>query len=88
VIHLVSKVTAIYMKKLQPCKLLLIPSSRNFGGAKHRTMQLIENTKKTNRNFLWWSNWFHGFEGNFNHAIMIRTFLSKTTNCIVKLEPE
>jgi anthranilate synthase component 1 len=24
-IHLVSKVTAIYMKKLQPCKLLLIP---------------------------------------------------------------
>jgi hypothetical protein len=24
------------------------------------------------------------FEGNFNHAIMIRTFLSKTTNYIRK----
>jgi hypothetical protein len=28
------------------------------------------------------------FEGNFNHAIMIWTFLSKTINCTRKQEQE
>ena len=40
-------------------------------------MQLIENYEKTNRNFYGGAIGFMDFEGNFNHAIMIRTFLSK-----------
>jgi anthranilate synthase component 1 len=38
---------------------------------------LIENYEKTNRNFYGGAIGFMDFEGNFNHAIMIRTFLSK-----------
>jgi len=40
-------------------------------------MQLIEDYEKTNRNFYGGAIGFMDFEGNFNHAIMIRTFLSK-----------
>jgi anthranilate synthase component 1 len=40
-------------------------------------MQLIEEYEKTNRNFYGGAIGFMDFEGNFNHAIMIRTFLSK-----------
>jgi anthranilate synthase component 1 len=39
---------------------------------------------KTNRNFYGGAIGFMDFEGNFNHAIMIRTFLSKTTNYTLK----
>jgi hypothetical protein len=40
--------------------------------------------EKTNRNFM--VEQLVSWILVFNHAIMIRTFLSKTTNCIVKLE--
>jgi anthranilate synthase component 1 len=42
----------------------------------NRAMQLIEEYEKQIV-ILWRCHRFHGFEGNFNHAIMIRTFLSK-----------
>jgi anthranilate synthase component 1 len=41
-------------------------------------------TKKQTRNFYGGAIGFMDFEGNFNHAIMIRTFLSKIINCIHK----
>jgi len=40
-------------------------------------MQLIEKYEKTNRGYYGGAIGFMDFEGNFNHAIMIRTFLSK-----------
>ena len=40
-------------------------------------MQLIEKYEKTNRDFYGGAIGFMDFDGNFNHAIMIRTFLSK-----------
>jgi anthranilate synthase component 1 len=40
-------------------------------------MQLIESIENTNRNFYGGAIGFMDFDGNFNHAIMIRTLLSK-----------
>jgi flagellar biosynthesis/type III secretory pathway chaperone len=39
--------------------------------------ELIENIEKTNRSFYGGAIGVLDFEGNFNHAIMIRSFLSK-----------
>ncbi|MBK0369872.1 anthranilate synthase component I family protein [Flavobacterium agrisoli] len=79
VIHLVSKVTghlhdnAITMQVVADT----FPAGTLSGAPKHRAMQLIEDYEKTNRNFYGGAIGFMDFEGNFNHAIMIRTFLSK-----------
>ena len=40
-------------------------------------MELIEKYEKTNREFYGGAIGFIDFKGNYNHAIMIRTFLSK-----------
>ena len=40
-------------------------------------MQLIDKYEKTNRGYYGGAIGFMDFNGNFNHAIMIRTFLSK-----------
>jgi len=40
-------------------------------------MQLIEDYEKTSRTYYGGAIGFMDFEGNYNHAIMIRTFLSK-----------
>ena len=53
------------------------PAGTLSGAPKHRAMQLIEQYEKTNRSFYGGAIGFMDFEGNFNHAIMIRTFLSK-----------
>ena len=57
--------------------LVTFPAGTLSGAPKHRAMQLIEDYEKTNRNFYGGAIGFMDFEGNFNHAIMIRTFLSK-----------
>jgi anthranilate synthase component 1 len=53
------------------------PAGTLSGAPKHKAMQLIEKYEKTNRNFYGGAIGFMDFNGNFNHAIMIRTFLSK-----------
>lgn len=77
VIHLVSKVTG----KLKGNSMTLVantfPAGTLSGAPKHKAMQLIESIEKTNRTFYGGAIGFMDFEGNFNHAIMIRTFLSK-----------
>lgn len=40
-------------------------------------LQLIDKYEPTNRGFYGGAIGFMDFEGNFNHAIMIRTFVSK-----------
>ena len=40
-------------------------------------MQLIDNYEKSNREFYGGAIGFMGFNGDFNHAIIIRSFLSK-----------
>ena len=53
------------------------PAGTLSGAPKHKAMQLIEIYEKTNRTFYGGAIGFMDFKGNYNHAIMIRTFLSK-----------
>lgn len=79
VIHLVSKVTGHLHPKATTMQVVAdtFPAGTLSGAPKHRAMQLIEDYEKTNRNFYGGAIGFMDFNGNFNHAIMIRTFLSK-----------
>src|SRR5690606_33724241 len=56
---------------------LTFPAGTLSGAPKHMAMQLIEKYETCNRNHYGGAIGFMDFEGNFNHAIMIRTFLSK-----------
>jgi anthranilate synthase component I len=79
VIHLVSKVTGILHEKATTMQVVAdtFPAGTLSGAPKHKAMHLIENIEKTNRDFYGGAIGFMDFDGNFNHAIMIRTFLSK-----------
>jgi anthranilate synthase component 1 len=79
VIHLVSKVTGDLHEKASTMQVVAdtFPAGTLSGAPKHKAMQLIENIENTNRTFYGGAIGFMDFEGNFNHAIMIRTFLSK-----------
>ncbi len=79
VIHLVSKVSGILHEKAITMQVVAdtFPAGTLSGAPKHNAMQLIENIENTNRTFYGGAIGFMDFEGNFNHAIMIRTFLSK-----------
>lgn len=79
VIHLVSKVTG-KLKANHPFMELVaktFPAGTLCGAPKYKAMELIESIEKTNRSFYGGAIGFMDFEGNFNHAIMIRSFLSK-----------
>lgn len=79
VIHLVSKVTGKLNDKTTTMQTVAstFPAGTLSGAPKHKAMQLIESIENTPRNFYGGAIGFMDFEGNFNHAIMIRTFLSK-----------
>ena len=79
VIHLVSKVTGKKHEETSTMQVVAdtFPAGTLSGAPKHRAMQLIEQYEKTSRGFYGGAIGFMDFEGNFNHAIMIRTFLSK-----------
>ena len=79
VIHLVSKVTGQKHTDVPTMQVVAdtFPAGTLSGAPKHRAMQLIEQYEKTSRSFYGGAIGFMDFEGNFNHAIMIRTFLSK-----------
>ena len=77
VIHLVSKVSGHLKDTTIPLIANTFPAGTLSGAPKHKAMQLIEQIESTNRTFYGGAIGFMDFEGNFNHAIMIRTFLSK-----------
>ena len=79
VIHLVSKVTGQKKPDIPTMKVVAdtFPAGTLSGAPKHMAMQLIEKYEKTNRGYYGGAIGFMDFNGNFNHAIMIRTFLSK-----------
>mgnify|MGYP001486291581 FL=1 len=78
VIHLVSKVSG---KVSSDKKIDLIsgtfPAGTLSGAPKHKAMQLIEDYENLSREFYGGAIGFMGFNGDFNHAIIIRSFLSK-----------
>ena len=77
VIHLVSKVTGKLNGSFMKLVANTFPAGTLSGAPKHKAMQLIESIENRNRTFYGGAIGFMDFEGNFNHAIMIRTFLSK-----------
>lgn len=79
VIHLVSKVTGNLQDNATTMQTVAdtFPAGTLSGAPKHKAMQLIEEIENISRNFYGGAIGFMDFDGNFNHAIMIRTFLSK-----------
>ncbi|MFT4791641.1 MAG: anthranilate synthase component 1, partial [Arcticibacterium sp.] len=79
VIHLVSKVTGIKKPETPTMSIVAdtFPAGTLSGAPKHKAMELIEKYEPTPRGYYGGAIGFMDFEGNFNHAIMIRTFLSK-----------
>jgi len=79
VIHLVSKVTGMLKEKSTAFKVLCdsFPAGTLSGAPKHKSMQLIDTYEKTTRSFYGGAVGLIGLGGSLNHAIMIRTFLSK-----------
>ena len=79
VIHLVSKVTGQIKPDIPTMKIVAdtFPAGTLSGAPKHMAMQLIEKYENNNRDYYGGAIGFMAFDGDFNHAIMIRTFLSK-----------
>lgn len=79
VIHLVSKVSGQLHENATTMQTVAntFPAGTLSGAPKHKALQLIEKIENTNRTFYGGAIGFMDFDGNFNHAIMIRTFLSK-----------
>ena len=53
------------------------PAGTLSGAPKHMAMQLLEKYENINRSFYGGAIGFMDFKGNFNHAIIIRSFVSK-----------
>ena len=84
VIHLVSEVTGKVGPETNPFKLLAttFPAGTLSGAPKIRAMQLINQYETTARSYYGGAIGFIGFDGTVNHAIMIRTFLSRNNTLI------
>jgi len=79
VIHLVSEVTGTVRKNQNPFELLAktFPAGTLSGAPKFKAMEIIDDYEPTARSYYGGGLGFIGFDGRCNHAIMIRTFLSK-----------
>jgi anthranilate synthase component 1 len=79
VIHLVSKVIGKVRKNTPTMQIVAdtFPAGTLSGAPKYKAMKLIETYEKTSRGFYGGAIGFMDFDGNYNHAIMIRTFVSK-----------
>lgn len=79
VIHLVSKVSGTLHSQEDALQMVAstFPAGTLSGAPKHMAMQLIDRYETTNRAFYGGCIGFLDFNGNFNSAIMIRSFLSK-----------
>ncbi|MCY1517464.1 Anthranilate synthase component 1 [compost metagenome] len=82
-IHLVSKVTGKLNDNATAFNVVAdtYPAGTLSGAPKYKAMQLIDQNESLGRNFYAGAIGYMGFNNDFNHAIMIRTFLSKN-NCL------
>ncbi|AMJ66132.1 anthranilate synthase component I family protein [Hymenobacter sp. PAMC 26628] len=78
VIHLVSHVTAQLLPGTDTLQVVAdtFPAGTLSGAPKHRAVQLIDGLEPTARGYYGGALGHLGFDGSFNHAIMIRSFLS------------
>ena len=79
VIHLVSEVTGKLRKGYNPIRVFgdAFPAGTLSGAPKFRAMELIDEAENRNRGYYGGSIGYIGFNGDINHAIMIRSFLSR-----------
>jgi anthranilate synthase component 1 len=79
VIHLVSKVSASLNADYNPVRILgdTYPAGTLSGAPKHRAMQIIDENEPESRGHYGGAVGYMGFKGEFNHAIFIRSFLSR-----------
>lgn len=84
VIHLVSKVTGKVKNDSSVVRIAAdtFPAGTLSGAPKHMAMTLINKYENVNRGFYGGAIGYLGFDGSFNHAIMIRTFLSHENKLI------
>ncbi|MBK7306594.1 MAG: anthranilate synthase component I family protein [Chitinophagaceae bacterium] len=84
VIHLVSEVTGKVGPEANPFKLLAttFPAGTLSGAPKIKAMQLIHEFETTARSYYGGAIGFIGFDRSVNHAIMIRTFLSRDNTLV------
>ena len=78
VIHLVSHVTATLPPAADTLQVVAdtFPAGTLSGAPKYRALQLIDGLEPTARGYYGGCLGHLGFDGSFNHAIMIRSFLS------------
>jgi len=79
VIHLVSEVTGMLSDIKSPFKLLsaVFPAGTLSGAPKFKAMEIIDNNEPASRSYYGGCIGHIGFDGSLNHAIIIRSFLSK-----------
>ncbi|MEO6230609.1 MAG: anthranilate synthase component I family protein [Ferruginibacter sp.] len=84
VIHLVSEVTGKVGPETNPFRLLAVsfPAGTLSGAPKFKAMQLINANEPTVRSYYGGAIGCIGFDGSCNHAIMIRTFLSRNNTLV------
>ncbi|PZP47398.1 MAG: anthranilate synthase component I [Pseudopedobacter saltans] len=82
VLHLVSEVSGKTEEKANPFHLLAnnFPAGTLSGAPKYKAIQLIDEIEGNSRSYYAGTLGFVGFNGNFKHAIMIRSILSKNNN--------
>jgi anthranilate synthase component 1 len=78
-IHMVSKVTGQLQDSVDPFDVVgdTYPAGTLSGAPKYKAMQLIDRFEKQKRGFYSGAIGYMGFNGDFNHAIMIRSFMSQ-----------
>jgi anthranilate synthase component 1 len=79
VIHMVSKVSGEIIDGRSGLQIFAdtFPAGTLSGAPKYRAMQIIDENEKSPRNFYGGAIGFLGFDGSVNHAIIIRSILSK-----------
>lgn len=86
VIHLVSEVAGDVREGANPFAVLFktFPAGTLSGAPKYKAMQLINKYEPTPRSFYGGAIGFVGFNGSCNHAIMIRTLLSRNNTLFLQ----
>ncbi|HOK50956.1 MAG TPA: anthranilate synthase component I family protein, partial [Bacteroidales bacterium] len=79
VLHMVSVVSGILPQDYNPVKVLAdsFPAGTLSGAPKYKAMELIDRYEGSRRGYYGGCLGYFGFNGDCNHAIMIRSFLSK-----------
>lgn len=79
VLHLVSQVEGVLPPEQSAVQIFAdsFPAGTLSGAPKYRALELIDEMEPVKRGFYGGAIGYFGFDGNLNHAILIRSFLSK-----------